>query len=216
MQKPQGIVTDARRVGKVVPSTKQLLESLSDLEPERLKMLNKKDLNYRIKYKTELCKSWEMHQYCRYGDECAFAHGIKELRTKHFVPTNYKTKLCHQFHEFGYCRFGHRCQFLHNSSMSISNKIMKRTRRNSDPGPFSASIFSYKDSFEKNIEEVEHKMFVSKSDSYFSKVIEEEEQTESDFSDPHLIYEDTLIQRPRLPFFSHLQEFDKFNSSQRH
>jgi hypothetical protein len=65
--------------------------------------------DYKIKVKTELCKSWMKTQTCTYGDACAFAHGESELQKKKHVPSRYKTKLCQQYHETGDCPYGERC-----------------------------------------------------------------------------------------------------------
>lgn len=35
--------------------------------------------DYKLKIKTELCKSWVKTKSCPYGDTCAFAHGEHEL-----------------------------------------------------------------------------------------------------------------------------------------
>ena len=32
------------------------------------------------KYKTELCKQYELNKTCRYGNKCKFAHGTDELQ----------------------------------------------------------------------------------------------------------------------------------------
>eukprot|EP00906_Rhabdomonas_costata_P026208 RCo037353 len=34
-----------------------------------------------IRYKTKMCKNWQLHEKCPYGPRCLFAHGTKELRT---------------------------------------------------------------------------------------------------------------------------------------
>lgn len=70
-------------------------------------------LNFRAKYKTELCKNWELTGACDFEDACSFAHGAHELNSKPHVPKNYKTKLCKRFHEELYCPYGPRCQFRH-------------------------------------------------------------------------------------------------------
>ena len=68
------------------------------------------------KYKTEICRNWELEGYCRFGDECTFAHGNLELNKKVSMPSNYKTKICKQFDEEPfYCPYGEKCQFLHAS-----------------------------------------------------------------------------------------------------
>ena len=38
--------------------------------------------DFKIKYKTELCKYYEINGFCKYGDNCAYAHGKENLRTK--------------------------------------------------------------------------------------------------------------------------------------
>ena len=111
--------------------------------------------DFKSKWKTEMCHYWEMYGYCKYGDSCAFAHGIEELN-KRKMSNNYKTKPCKQFFELGYCTYGIRCQFSHkllkeceakesdeinnevsylkilsdfnNSSNQISHEIIKRPR----------------------------------------------------------------------------------------
>ena len=50
--------------------------------------------DYKLKIKTELCKSWIKTKNCPYGNTCAFAHGEHELQKKKHVPSKYKTKLC--------------------------------------------------------------------------------------------------------------------------
>ena len=68
--------------------------------------------NFKTKWKTEICRYWEMYGECKYGDSCAFAHGDSELK-KRKMTFNYKTKPCKQFFELGYCSYGCRCQFSH-------------------------------------------------------------------------------------------------------
>ena len=80
--------------------------------------------DYKAKWKTEMCHYWEMYGKCKYGNTCAFAHGIDELN-KRKMSSNYKTKPCKQFFEIGYCTYGIRCQFSHKLSKEIEeeNKI---------------------------------------------------------------------------------------------
>jgi hypothetical protein len=77
--------------------------------------------NYRTKWKTEMCKYWEMYGKCKYGNNCAFAHGESELN-KRKLSFNYKTKPCKQFFELGYCSYGIRCQFSHKNTDYIRQK----------------------------------------------------------------------------------------------
>lgn len=66
------------------------------------------------RYKTELCRPFEEHGFCKYGDKCQFAHGGAELRTLNRHP-KYKTELCRTFHTIGFCPYGPRCHFIHNA-----------------------------------------------------------------------------------------------------
>ena len=53
-----------------------------------------------------------MYGECKFGENCAFAHGDAELKQRK-LTFNYKTKACKQFFELGYCSYGSRCQFSH-------------------------------------------------------------------------------------------------------
>jgi len=77
--------------------------------------------DFKIKYKTELCKYYEINGYCKYGDKCAYAHGKENLRSKVTNTTAYRTKKCTQFFEQGYCPYGNRCQFAHQLKSNIIN-----------------------------------------------------------------------------------------------
>ena len=45
-----------------------------------------------------------MNGYCKYGDNCAFAHGENELKNRK-ISFNYKTKPCKQFFENSFCNY---------------------------------------------------------------------------------------------------------------
>lgn len=77
------------------------------------------------KYKTELCKNYEVNSFCKWGDNCYFAHGKSELKTK--APTNmfYKTKLCKHFHQTGFCPYASRCQYLHLQGEQTYQELVK-------------------------------------------------------------------------------------------
>ena len=77
--------------------------------------------DFKIKYKTELCKYFEINGYCKYGDKCAYAHGKENLRSKVTNTTAYRSKKCSQFYEQGYCPYGNRCQFAHQLKSNIIN-----------------------------------------------------------------------------------------------
>ena len=77
--------------------------------------------DFKIKNKTELCKNYEIYGFCKYGKNCAFAHGKENLRSKVTNTTAYRTKKCTQFFEKGYCPYGNRCQFEHQLKSNIIN-----------------------------------------------------------------------------------------------
>ncbi|KAG8373758.1 hypothetical protein BUALT_Bualt11G0058400 [Buddleja alternifolia] len=62
--------------------------------------------------KTELCNKWEETGACPYGENCQFAHGIKELRPVIRHP-RYKTEVCRMVLAGDICPYGHRCHFRH-------------------------------------------------------------------------------------------------------
>jgi hypothetical protein len=107
--------------------------SCSSQECSPKKNITKKTLNknkvpfkgeakdFKIKYKTELCKYFEINGYCKYGDKCAYAHGKENLRSKVTNTTAYRSKRCSQFYEQGYCPYGNRCQFAHQLKSNIIN-----------------------------------------------------------------------------------------------
>ena len=66
-----------------------------------------------------------MNGYCKYGDNCAFAHGENELKNRK-ISFNYKTKPCKQFFEIGFCPYGSRCQFSHKKEFE-NNKNNKNS-----------------------------------------------------------------------------------------
>ena len=66
------------------------------------------------RYKTELCRPFEEHGHCKYGDKCQFAHGSNDMRSLNRHP-KYKTEPCRTFHNTGICPYGPRCHFIHSS-----------------------------------------------------------------------------------------------------
>ncbi|XP_057784174.1 zinc finger CCCH domain-containing protein 14 [Salvia miltiorrhiza] len=72
-------------------------------------------------FKTELCNKWEETGACPYGENCQFAHGIKELRPVIRHP-RYKTEVCRMVLAGDACPYGHRCHFRH--SLTEEEKLM--------------------------------------------------------------------------------------------
>ncbi|CAH9094673.1 unnamed protein product [Cuscuta epithymum] len=62
--------------------------------------------------KTELCNKWQETGECPYGENCQFAHGVKELRPVIRHP-RYKTEICRMVMAGDDCPYGHRCHFRH-------------------------------------------------------------------------------------------------------
>ena len=64
-------------------------------------------------YKIRECPKWNQNQLlnkCSYGENCKFAHGIKELRCK--------------FYQDGNCKKGNNCEYKHlNNNLIFSNFI---------------------------------------------------------------------------------------------
>ncbi|CAM6109947.1 unnamed protein product [Calypogeia fissa] len=100
--------------------------SLSPIRPRRLNMSNtdalqlipvenpsvELDVCNQGQFKTELCNNWQESQWCRYGEHCRFAHGVKELRCvlRHH---RYKSVPCRMIMSGKECIYGHRCHYRH-------------------------------------------------------------------------------------------------------
>jgi len=71
--------------------------------------------NFKVHYKTELCRNWINTGRCEFDGDCAYAHGQIELNTRRGCNNNYKTKKCKKWHEItpGACNYGDKCQFIH-------------------------------------------------------------------------------------------------------
>ncbi|KAF2367686.1 Zinc finger CCCH-type, partial [Trinorchestia longiramus] len=80
--------------------------------------------NNALRYKTELCRSYEEGGDCRFGAACTFAHGPEELRP---VPRHplYKTEFCRTYHQHGYCQYGTRCHFIHDIEEADRNAPLR-------------------------------------------------------------------------------------------
>ena len=113
---------------KIRNNSKDYLSSDStsneDKEEKFLKNKNQFKPNpndFKVKYKTELCKYYEINGFCKFGDNCAYAHGKENLRAKVTNSISYKTKKCVQFFVNGFCPYGNRCQFDHALKSNIIN-----------------------------------------------------------------------------------------------
>ena len=102
-----------------------------------------------------------MNGFCKYGDNCAFAHGESELKNRK-ISSNYKTKPCKQFFEIGFCPYGSRCQFSHKKefdsnflkSEKISEELLKRPRLLTFENIFHSQIGEAKENRKKFYEDI--------------------------------------------------------------
>ena len=99
-----------------------LKETQSMIAPtRRQRVIAKRRKGFHLKKKTELCKHYVIGEPCAKGDDCAFAHGIEELRNRPIA--NYRTVKCRHFQEKGWCQYGPRCQFKHNEKVSEIREV---------------------------------------------------------------------------------------------
>ena len=143
--------------------------------------------DFKIKYKTELCKYYEINGYCKYGERCAYAHGKENLRSKVTNTSAYRTKKCTQFFEHGYCPYGSRCQFAHQLTTNIINNPYDRK-------------MSYKKTLEtiSKIENVENiKKLISKPRlSVFREICDDKISIENSLLDDiKSIHKDKVLER---------------------
>jgi hypothetical protein len=76
------------------------------------------------KYKTEICRNFELKGVCQWGQNCCYAHGKAELRTKISANDFYKTKVCRNFLDQGFCAYGSRCQYFHFKDNEIYKELL--------------------------------------------------------------------------------------------
>lgn len=84
--------------------------------------------DFQQKFKTEMCRNWELNGKCKFGVECTFAHGSHELLQKSHIPSNYRTKECKNFYTNLYCSYGERCQFYHSVKPGQLEQSKQRMR----------------------------------------------------------------------------------------
>lgn len=84
-----------------------------------------KKYEFSAKYKTEMCKNFQLTGKCKFGSRCCFAHGLEELRQKTQLGKSYKLKVCKNYHELGYCKYGQRCQYVHLKEGELFSDILQ-------------------------------------------------------------------------------------------
>lgn len=105
------VYSQSENVEKQQKKSKKKAKKLES-NPYTCKKISGDTYDFKTKWKTEICKNWQIYGQCKFGKNCAFAHGDTELKTRK-LSNNYKTKKCKQFFEIGYCPYGSRCQFSH-------------------------------------------------------------------------------------------------------
>ena len=100
---------------------------------------NIKSNEQKLKFRTELCKMYEINGTCKFGKNCNFAHGKENIRENIFKKSGYKKRICKNFFQKGFCMYGNRCQFSHD--LKFDNNLNKDESLN----------FSYKMLFNKLI-----------------------------------------------------------------
>lgn len=103
-----------------------------------------KENEQQLKYRTELCKFYEINGQCKFGDNCIFAHGKENLREKVLTKSGYKKRACINFFEHGFCMYGNRCQFSHEVKQRhnkyINNFSYKNFFKEISKGNFDSNI----------------------------------------------------------------------------
>lgn len=119
---------DSREFDGTVFMSKAGAAEGSELQVQKESKLERKagTKSYYIKkrvslYKTEICKSFEASNICKYGTKCQFAHSAEELREVERHP-RYKTELCRTYLERGECPYGKRCCFIHSSASDLEGE----------------------------------------------------------------------------------------------
>jgi hypothetical protein len=111
---------------------------------------------YKRKEKTELCKNWKQG-LCKYGQNCAFAHGEEYLQKKTHVASKYKANLCNSFHSPPFvCLYGTRCQFVHLTR--DFNQSSERYLQSSAEMAFEKSRMTFKNLLTENTTQMQIKL----------------------------------------------------------
>lgn len=97
-----------------------------------------KEQNKKL-FKTELCTKYVLTNECPYNEKCQFAHGLKELQSRH-VNSRFKSKMCKNYNKTGYCRYGDRCQFKHGENSNSNRHLYVKEKNGKDLLSVSSSV----------------------------------------------------------------------------
>jgi hypothetical protein len=84
-------------------------------------------LSQALKY-TKMCDFF-MRNSCRRGNDCCFAHSVKQLQKS---PELLKTILCDRFHLRGSCKKGANCNYAHSEQELRSSPLSNPLRASRD------------------------------------------------------------------------------------
>ena len=109
------------------------------------------------KYRTELCKYFEINGRCKFGDNCIFAHGKENLRENLCKKSGYKKRPCVNFFEKGFCMYGNRCQFSHDIKQFEKEENEKKENNFSYKLFFKELNMNLNDESKKDIERIKER-----------------------------------------------------------
>ena len=109
------------------------------------------------KYRTELCKYFEINGRCKFGDNCIFAHGKENLRENLCKKSGYKKRPCINFFEKGFCMYGNRCQFSHDIKQFEKEEDDKKENNFSYKLFFKELNMNLNDEYKKDIERIKER-----------------------------------------------------------
>ncbi|KAK6125222.1 hypothetical protein DH2020_041036 [Rehmannia glutinosa] len=128
MIRPSRETTRQGTVNQPCPASQRVYVPGAKKEEEALEL----DVYNQGMLKTELCNKWQETGTCPYGENCQFAHGIKELRPVIRHP-RYKTEVCRMVLAGDICPYGHRCHFRH--SLTEQERLMAASSLPPPPPP---------------------------------------------------------------------------------
>ena len=109
------------------------------------------------KYRTELCKYFEINGRCKFGENCIFAHGKENLRENLCKKSGYKKRPCVNFFEKGFCMYGNRCQFSHDIKQFEKEENDKKENNFSYKLFFKELNMNLNDECKKDIERIKER-----------------------------------------------------------
>ena len=116
-----------------------------------------KEVENQKKFRTELCKYYEINGRCKFGENCIFAHGKNNLRENLCKKSGYKKRPCVNFFEKGFCMYGNRCQFSHDIKQFEKEENEKKENNFSYKLFFKELNMNLNDESKKDIERIKER-----------------------------------------------------------